>query len=444
MKMLRPVRWKEGMFLRPHHFQQFDLYLESRETARLRALDAHSWGVSHLEIHPEALGNFAFHVAQLRVILPDGTYLDVPENAQLPVRSFERLLTEPGKPLTVYLGVRAREERRAQVRKDSTGQAITRFQSVERDVYDLDAGESAATLELLDYDLRLFFGDESQQGFDVIPLSQVVGRGDPARPVSVVETFAPPSLSLRASPALRESASAVLQFISQVLRDLSGRRDADVDSAVLYQTVSGAKAVLRDMVHDGRVHPQAVYHELVRLAGALYYRDPDRGSSDDLPTYDHRHPGPVFEKLREVIQRLAHKIVTRRFERFEMPRAETDNFALRPLPESARQAGARCYLEIEAGPSQPMLRELLRAKTKISCASNIETLRKYQLPGVPTEALPGPPPEIHDKPAATYFRLKQEHDDWNRLVLAAGDLTVHIIGAPADVKMFLVTIPPGA
>ena len=119
MKMLRPVRWKEGMFLRPHHFQQFDLFLESRETARLRALDAHSWGVSHLEIHPEALGNFAFHVAQLRVILPDGTYLDVPENAQLPVRSFERLLTEPGKPLTVYLGVRAREERRAQVRKDS-------------------------------------------------------------------------------------------------------------------------------------------------------------------------------------------------------------------------------------------------------------------------------------------------------------------------------------
>ncbi len=443
MKTLRPVRWKEGMFLRPHHFQQFDLYLETRETARIRALETHAWGVARMEIRAEALDNYALHVNLLEAVLPDGTYIDVPENAQLPVRSFEGFLTEPGRPLTVHLGVRAREERRAQVGQDgSAGQTVTRFQSIERDVYDSDAGEGRAPVELLEYDLRLFFGEESQQGFDVMPLTQVVGTGDPARPVSVVKTFAPPCMSLRGSQALMDSARAVLEHISQVQRELSGRRDGDVDTAVLYQAVSGCKAVLRDMVHDGRVHPQRVYHEIARLAGALYFRDPQRGSSDDLPTYDHRHPGPVFEKLRDEIRRLAYLTVTRRFERHETVRSG-DSFALAPLPASAGQAGVRCYLEVTADASQPHLRTLMMA-AKIGCADQIETLKQYALPGVPTEAMPGPPPEVHDRPTASYFRLKQEHADWASRVVASGDLTVHLLGAPPDIKIALVTVPPGA
>ena len=38
MKIVKPVRWKEGMFLRPQHFQQLDLYLEARENCRLAAV----------------------------------------------------------------------------------------------------------------------------------------------------------------------------------------------------------------------------------------------------------------------------------------------------------------------------------------------------------------------------------------------------------------------
>ena len=90
MKTLKPVRWKEGMFLRPHHFQQFDLYLESRETARLRALETHAWGLVRLELRKESLDNFSFQVTELEAVLPDGTYIDVPDNSQLPVRSFDR------------------------------------------------------------------------------------------------------------------------------------------------------------------------------------------------------------------------------------------------------------------------------------------------------------------------------------------------------------------
>ena len=30
MSTLKPLRWREGMFLRPQHFQQYDLFLEAQ------------------------------------------------------------------------------------------------------------------------------------------------------------------------------------------------------------------------------------------------------------------------------------------------------------------------------------------------------------------------------------------------------------------------------
>ena len=38
MKTLTPVSWTEGMFLKPHHFQQADSYQDARLAYHLRAL----------------------------------------------------------------------------------------------------------------------------------------------------------------------------------------------------------------------------------------------------------------------------------------------------------------------------------------------------------------------------------------------------------------------
>ena len=62
MKVHKPVRWKEGMFLRPQHFQQYDRYLESREARRIQALEQHHWGLLHCEIDENSLNNYVFNI----------------------------------------------------------------------------------------------------------------------------------------------------------------------------------------------------------------------------------------------------------------------------------------------------------------------------------------------------------------------------------------------
>ena len=49
------VVWREGMFLRPQHFQQQDRYAEALMRAGLRAGHLQGWGFSALEIDPAAL-----------------------------------------------------------------------------------------------------------------------------------------------------------------------------------------------------------------------------------------------------------------------------------------------------------------------------------------------------------------------------------------------------
>jgi type VI secretion system protein ImpJ len=437
---LKPIRWKEGMFLRPQHLQQFELFLESRENNRLKTLENHSWGLAHLKVRTEALENYNFDAAELQAVLSDGTLVSVPDNGRLPMRSFESFLVESGKPLTVYLGVRAREERRPQVLQEAEGQSTSRFMSVEQDVYDLDAGEGRAPIEFLEFDVRLFFGNESQQGYEILPLSQVVGTGDPAQPVMINRSFAPPSLTLHGSPALHDCARAVLDRLGVVQRELGGlRNQGDVDTLILYAAVSGYQPVLKDMVHDGMVHPRRVYQELARLAGALFYREKTGRSADEILPYDHRNPGQVFEHLRNLINELSVLAIKRKYQTFEMVHtAGSDDFQVE-LPQEARTPGARCFLEVLANESTHLVGIKMSAAI-ISSASRIPELKGFALLGLPKEQLPGAPPEVGLGAKGTFYRLKQEHEDWLNYVVSAGNLAVAIRDVPADFQVNLIVI----
>ena len=76
MDNLKPVRWQEGMFLRPHHLQRAELYHEAMRNGRLKALEPQGWGLVHLELSEDALENFNLSVKRLRIVLEAGGLVD--------------------------------------------------------------------------------------------------------------------------------------------------------------------------------------------------------------------------------------------------------------------------------------------------------------------------------------------------------------------------------
>lgn len=435
MQAFRPVRWKEGLFLRPHHLQQFELYLENRELTRARTLERHGWGLIKLVIKTESLGNYSLEVLELQAVLPDGTLVDVPGNARLASSQFQRFIGDIGKPLDVFLGIRTREDRRPQVIDGTAGQGVARFSPLEAEVYDTDSGDTRVPVEFLEYDLRCFFGSESQQGYDTMPLVRLVGTGDPAHPVTIDRAFAAPSLILHGSPALREIVRSVLEVLGKVQRELgSNRTTLQPDKLVIYQAVSACQPVLRDMANDGMIHPRRVYHELARLAGALLAAA--GRTADDVPPYDHRDPLPVFQALLGVIDDKTPSVIRRPYKILPMNRVGDDWQA--DLPPEATEPTARCFLEANSA----VLDEIPKLMTaaRISSSANVDTLHRFALRGVPRRAETAPLAELGSEARGSYFLLEKDEENWNKHVVPERSLAVSWRNAPNDLELRLVVL----
>ncbi len=428
------------MFLRPHHFQQWDLYAESRSAELLHALSAEPWGLMHLELDEAALDNFTLAVTSLKALLPDGTLVDVPGNARLPSRDLSERMGEAGKLMPVTLGVRRREGRAAQTGESAeAGQA--RFVAAEEEVYDFDTGESPASVELLELELRFFLGEEPTDGYEVLPLLRLQRSGNPAKPVLVDKSFAPPVVWIGSSDVLAGSARAVLERLAVTLRAMrSTQKSQDPQHLTLFQALSAAMPVLQDMLREGDVAPRLVYRELARLAGGLLFRDESGREHDCIPAYSHRDPAPVFGALRALIEELSEPVIQRQWTR--VPLVRDGDLFRGALPPEAKEPGARFLVEAEADASTPQLRTLMLA-AKISSPARIDTLRGHALPGVMTEALPGAPPELPPGQTGQYFRLKNEEAEWGAHVAGAGELAAFLLGAPEDVTLNLIVVLPG-
>ena len=84
MSWYSKVVWREGLFLRPHHLQQNDRYLERMVEGRTRHATPYPWGFSHLEIDFDLAQQSKFSLRRAVGIMPDGTPFDVPGDSPLP------------------------------------------------------------------------------------------------------------------------------------------------------------------------------------------------------------------------------------------------------------------------------------------------------------------------------------------------------------------------
>ena len=442
MGILRPVRWREGMFLRPHHLQHYDRYLESREIGYLHAIDHYGWGLLRLEIEEDSLDNYMLNIRSVRAVLHDGTFIEMPGNARVPSRQIDKKAAEVGRTLDIALGIRTHDERRPQAAPEGEAPGTARFTEATEEIYDLDTGRDPIPVERLDYDVRIFVGDEPTHGYEILPITRLAMTGDPSRPLKFATGFAPPCFAIAASEILHGAARAVVERLATVLRDMGEVRGSDKASElVLFQALSGTLPVLKDMVKDGMVHPRRVYHELARLAGTLYFRDVQARSFDDIPGYEHGEPGPVFEHLRDLIHQLSEPVFTRKYRRVPLIRSQ-DQYRT-DLPAESKRPGARLYVEVLADDSAPQIR-MIMMKAKISTQTRIDHLTRFALPGIATEAQAGPPQEMPPGQTGSFFRMKvEEGTEWSGQVVTAGDLAVLLMNAPSDVKLNLIVVLPG-
>ncbi len=76
--------WSEGLFIRPHHFQQNDRYVEGLIENRVRHVTPYPWGFSRIEIDRDLAQQSRFGLRRAAGVMPDGTPFDLPDQSTLP------------------------------------------------------------------------------------------------------------------------------------------------------------------------------------------------------------------------------------------------------------------------------------------------------------------------------------------------------------------------
>jgi type VI secretion system protein ImpJ len=84
MNKAEKVVWSEGMFLRPHHFQQSESYLQSTLRDWGFAQRAWLWGFIDLEFDEAMLRQGKIALNSASGLLPDGTHFSFHDSRQAP------------------------------------------------------------------------------------------------------------------------------------------------------------------------------------------------------------------------------------------------------------------------------------------------------------------------------------------------------------------------
>lgn len=350
MSFWSAVHWHEGMLMRPHHLQAERRSLETLLFQQLRVTRPFAWGVLEMKVSEPALENFIFRLDECRLMLKDGTWVCIPDNASVAELNIQKEL-ESAASVEVLFGIPSYNEARANAISLTNPQMTRdnpRFDSKPHDLRDENTGENRQQLRLRRLRGRLFTNADEAIGYDTIRLG-AVRRSDK---VGAIPEFVPelvgPALAIQGVPALNRLFAVLVDQIegkgdvlaAEALESRMGFGDgvsSNVEHLMKVHTVNCVRTRLRALSAAPLLHPYDAFVELMTVAGWLSIFDSTTIKPDVVPIYDHDQPGVALSAARD-------RIV------FLLDSLRPVNYALAPFARS-KNADGREDLAVELKPS---------------------------------------------------------------------------------------------
>ncbi|MDR1872147.1 MAG: type VI secretion system baseplate subunit TssK [Deltaproteobacteria bacterium] len=435
MPFNRDIRWRQGSFLEPQHFQLIDLRRRYENSFLANALRPYAWGLVDFSLNPISLGSHFLEIVKLDLLLPDGRHLKFPENLEIKTGSFKEAFGPGVERLMVYLatphfflaGNNARDPRPFSSLSSEDpppppdrGQ-LYRAQEEPDLVPDLLGPGPVGRVETLYYQARVVFGEtETVNGFDLIPLARLIRDEDR---ISLDPTYGPPALTLYPDHPARAILGDVLglllarrSHLDEYRLDPALFRSAGLDGSSIgwlsLLGIFGRSLPKLSILRTAPVlHPFTLYQTLAELAGELsLFSPPGAGDSFFLPPkYDHNDPCAALEALKTAISRLLASLSTGPTFSLAFERQE-DLFSLE-LPSEGLEEGSYC-LAIRSPLPAPELQALVNWRLRLAPLAKLEFLAAHSLPGI--GLIPGKkaPLGLPSRPDLSYFAIRQNDPLW--------------------------------
>jgi type VI secretion system protein ImpJ len=444
MTQLSRVVWSEGMHLAQHHFQQQGRYFEDSLQFALSQLFYKAYGLARCELDADALRNGTVGVLHARGVMPDGLPIQIPDgDPPPPPRRIDEVFSPTQDSHLVFLAIPAYRPgapncasppgvaAEGNGRESANGHA-PRFVAEQRVVSDETTGRDEKPVSLGRKNLRLLLDTELPPGAVALPIARV--RRDGAGRFVYDPDYVPPCLQIGASEALMERLRRLVELLDAKSDAMAAARRAEGRSVTDYaaQEVTGfwllhamhsAAAPLRQLLRARSAHPEALYVELGRLAGALCTFSLD-SHPRDLPAYDHDQPEECFSVLDRHIRRHLEVIIPTSYATVPLKRVEAYMYS-GAVPDRRCFARARWFLGISSPIGEAEVVRRVPTFVKVCSAEGAAKVVARGLPGLTLTHAPVPPPAIAPRADHHYFSITAAGPCWQHMLITS-DVGVYV------------------
>jgi type VI secretion system protein ImpJ len=440
MSWYSKVFWSEGLFLRPHHLQQNDRYIEHLVNRRVGSVTPYPWGFAQLEIDQDLAQQSKFAVRRASGVMPDGTPFDIPADSPIP-EAIDVPDGTAGQIAWLVMPLAAPNTREVD---ESTAESASRYIRSSETFIDSTSSlrieeEVEIALPRLSFELR----KTAKSGYMGLGIARVLEVRD--KNVLFDERFVPPMLVCSAHPVIDGWLNRIIGWIEAKLEELaryavdpsSGGGLQSVDYFVL-QLLNRQIPALIHFQRSGYVHPESLYDELLRLAGELATFATTERRARDYPPYDHDNLENVFAPLVRDIQEFLGARLGRRAIRLEIIERAQNAF-VSPIRDRSLFRTATFVLEVAARRQLVEIQNDFPHLFKLGPSTKMNEIVHANLPGVSLVHLPTPPSQIRAITDHVYFYLDRKTPLWPDFSTAPA-IGMHFSGEWPELELYLWAI----
>ena len=215
-----------------------------------------------------------------------------------------------------------------------------------------------------------------------------------------------------------------------------GTSALDVSNYWFLHALCSAMPALRHHLQDRRSHPEEVFRDLVRLAGALSTFSLE-SARDELPKYEHRDLTATFRGLDQLIRRYLEVVAPSNTITLQFHKAENYIFAAEVKDERCLRRSRWVFGVRSPVADSQVLRQTPKL-VKVCSAEGVSKLVQRALPGLELMHLPVPPAAMHAHADMHYFAISLSGACWQH-ILQTKNVGVYLPGDLGDAT-FEITI----
>jgi type VI secretion system protein ImpJ len=438
------VAWREGLFLRPQHFQQQDRFFQGELHGRLDGVRPYPWGITELIIDEDLATLGKFGIRRCVGVMPDGTPFAIPDDMPPP----EPLdVPEDVRDAVVSLTLPARQSGAVEFKDSDSATHDARFLVDEAEVADnFSADRSHEPIEVGRPNFR--FGVTRDQTYGHVTLGLARVREVANKRLMFDDRYIQACQDLRASARLKGGLADILGRAEQRAEELAIRAVEATDggaetfaSFLLLQALNRYCPVMAHLESLPRVHPERLFELLVALAGELATLTKAERKPPPFPRYDHENLQLSFDPVFDLLQSMLSAVFDRSAIQMPLEVAGPGSFFSTITDHNLYQHGF-FYLAVNAAAPLDEIRSRFPAVAKVGAVTKMRQIVESALPGVPLRHSPTPPPQLRVLPGYIYFELDRGVPDWRDFATAPA-LGLHVAGDWPQLKLELWCVKRG-